>query len=32
MLTSPEVSSLACKCIFYKSEHNANEGAHGTEF
>ena len=32
MLTSLEVSSLACKCIFYRPEHNSKEGAHKTEF
>ena len=26
MLTSLEVSSLACKCVFYRLEHNAKEG------
>ena len=32
MLTSLKVSSLACKCVFYRSEHNAKEGPHGIEF
>ena len=26
MLTSLEMSSLACKCVFYRPEHNAKEG------
>ena len=25
-------SSLACKCIFYRLEHNAKGGPHGIEF
>ena len=32
MLTGFKVSSLACKCVFYKPEHNAKGGPHGTEF
>ena len=32
MLTTLKVSSLACKCIFYRPEQNAKEGPHGTEF
>ena len=34
MLTSLEVSSLACKCVFYRPEHNAKEGGglHASEF
>ena len=31
MLTGLEVSSLACKCVFYRQEHNAKGGPHGTE-
>ena len=27
-----EVSSLACKCIFYRTEHNPKGGTDGTEF
>ena len=29
MLTSLKVSSLACKCVFYRPEHNAKGGRHG---
>ena len=25
------MSSLACKCVFYRQEHNAKGGPHGTE-
>ena len=32
MLTGLKVSSLACKYIFYRPEHNAKGGPHGTEF
>ena len=32
MLTGLKVSSLACKCVFYGSEHKAKEGPHGIEF
>ena len=32
MLTGLKVSSLACKCVFYKPEHNAKAGPHGIEF
>ena len=32
MLTGLKVSSLAYKCVFYKSEHNAKEERHGIEF
>ena len=32
MLTSLKVSSLACKCVFYKPEHNAQWGPHNIEF
>ena len=32
MLTGSKVSSLACKCIFYRPEHNAKGGPQGTEF
>ena len=26
------MSSLACKCVFYRPEHNAKGEAHGIEF
>ena len=29
---SLKVLSLACKCVFYRLEHNANGEPHGTEF
>ena len=32
MLTGLKVSSLTCKCVFYRTEHNAKWGSHGTEF
>ena len=32
MLTGLKVSSLECKCDFYRPEHNANEQPHGNEF
>ena len=32
MLTDMKVSSLACKCVFYRPEHNAKGGPHGTGF
>ena len=32
MLTGLEVSSLECKCVFYRPELNTNGGPHGTEF
>ena len=32
MLTGSKVSSLASKCVFYRPEHNAKGGPHGTEF
>ena len=32
MLTGLKVSSLACKCVFYRPEHNAKEEPHGIEF
>ena len=32
MLTTLKVSSLACKCVFYRPEQNAKERPHGTEF
>ena len=32
MLTDMKVSSLACKCVFYRPEHNAKGGPHGTKF
>ena len=32
MLTGLKVSSLACKCAFYRPEHNAKERPHGIEF
>ena len=31
MSTGLKVSSLACKCIFYKPEHNAKGEPHGIE-
>ena len=27
-----KVSSLECKCVFYRPEHIAKWGSHGTEF
>ena len=32
MLAGLKVSSLACKFVFYRPEHNAKGGPHGTEF
>ena len=32
MLTSLKVSSMTCKCIFYRPELNAKGGLHGIEF
>ena len=32
MLTGLKVSSLACKRVFYRPEHNATGGLHGNEF
>ena len=32
MLTGLKVSSLACRCAFYRREHNAKMGPHRTEF
>ena len=32
MLTAFKVSSLASKCLFYRSEHSTKEGLHGIEF
>ena len=32
MLTDLKVSSLACKCVFHRPEHNAKRIPHGTEF
>ena len=32
MLTDLKVPSLACKCVFYRSEHSAKGGPRGTEF
>ena len=32
MLTDLKVSSLACKCVFYRPENNAKVEPHGTEF
>ena len=32
MLTDLKVSSLACKSLFYRPEHNAKERFHGAEF
>ena len=31
MLKDLKVSSLACKRVFYRSEHNAKGGPYGTE-
>ena len=31
MLTDSKVSSMTCKCVFYRSEPDA-KGAHGIEF
>ena len=31
MLKDLKVSSLACKRVFYQSEHNAKGGPYGTE-
>ena len=32
MLTGLKVSSVACKCIFYRQEHNGKGGRKGIEF
>ena len=32
MLIGLKVSSLACKCVFYRPEHNANGKPHTIEF
>ena len=32
MLAGLKVSSLACKFVFYRPEHNAKGGPNGTEF
>ena len=32
MLTGLKVSSLTCKCVFYRPELNAKAGPHGIEF
>ena len=32
MLTDLKVSSMTCKCVFYRPELNAKGGAHGIEF
>ena len=32
MLTDLKVSSLACKCVFYRPEHNTKGGPLETEF
>ena len=32
MMTCLEVSSLVCKCVFYRPEHNAKDGPHGINF
>ena len=32
MLITFKVSSLACKCLFYRSEHRTKERLHGIEF
>ena len=31
MLRGLKVSSLACKCVFYRPEHNTKREPHGTE-
>ena len=32
MFMGLKVSSLVCKCIFYRPEHNGKEGPQETEF
>ena len=32
MITGWKVSSLACKCEFYRPEYNAKQGTDGNEF
>ena len=32
MLTDLKVSTLACKCVFYRLQHHAKWGLHGIEF
>ena len=32
MLTRLKMSSLACKCVFYRPKHNAKGEPHGNEF
>ena len=32
MLTGSKVSSLVCKCVFYRPGHNTKGGPHRTEF
>ena len=32
MLTGLRVSSLVCKCMLYRPEHNTTGGRHGIEF
>ena len=32
MVTGLKVSSLTCKCVFYRPELNAKAGPHGIEF
>ena len=32
MLTGLKVSSMTCKCVFYRPEFNAKAGAYGIEF
>ena len=32
MLIGLKMLSLACKCVFYRPEHNARERPHGIEF
>ena len=32
MLAGLKVPSFACKCVFYRAEHNAIGGSHGIEF
>ena len=32
LYTGLDASSLACKCLFYRPEHNAKVGPYGTKF
>ena len=32
MLTGLNMSSFECKCVFYRTEHDAKGGPYGTEF